>query len=155
MKMSKSRYIQLIHIGKTQLQWDNDLYRQILLDLVGVSSCKDMSVNQLDTVLSHMKSKGFKPITKQRGKGKNSPISRDKEDKTQLDKLRQLWIAMHACGFLRDGSDDALLAWSKNQIKRRNKGIAIERLEWLKTDMLHALIEQLKQWRERLEVQHA
>lgn len=148
MVMSKSRYIQLIHIAKGQLGWDDDLYRQVLNELTKKTSCKDMNVTELKKVLSHMESKGFKVVTKKRGKGKNSPITRDKapEDKTQLDKLRQLWIAMKSRGYIKDGSEEALLTWSKTQAQRLNKNVPIERLEWLKPFMLHHLIEQLKAW---------
>ncbi|MCF2910762.1 regulatory protein GemA [Pseudoalteromonas sp. DL2-H2.2] len=147
--MSKSRLIQLIHVGKGKLQWDEDLYRKVLTDLTKKDSCSKMDVIQLTQVLNHMKSKGFEVITKKRGKGRNSPITRDKDQKTPLDKLRQTWIAMKSRGYLRDGSEQALLNWSKSQAKRLNKGVAVERLEWLKPTMLHALIEQLKSWYQR------
>ncbi|MBQ4852862.1 gp16 family protein [Pseudoalteromonas sp. MMG012] len=149
---SKSKLIQLIHVGKTSLGWDEDLYRQVLVELTKKESCKEMSVGELNKVLSHMKDKGFKVVTKKRGKGRNSPITRDidPEDKTPLDKLRQVWIAMSHRGYLRDGSEAALLTWSKAQAKRMNKNVAIERLEWLRASMVHALIEQLKSWYVRL-----
>ncbi|KZX01029.1 Rha family transcriptional regulator [Pseudoalteromonas luteoviolacea] len=148
MYSSKSKLIQLIHVGKTSLGWDEDLYRQVLVELTKKDSCKGMSVVELNKVLSHMKGKGFKVVTKKRGKGRNSPITRDidPEDKTPLDKLRQVWIAMSHRGYLRDGSEAALLNWSKAQAKRMNKNVAIERLEWLRASMIHALIEQLKSW---------
>ncbi|MBQ4851026.1 gp16 family protein [Pseudoalteromonas sp. MMG012] len=154
MKMNKSRYIQLIHIGKSQLGWGDDLYRSILMKLTSKDSCKAMNVNELEKVLKHMQSKGFEIITKKRsGKsGKNSPMTRDidPEDKIPLDKLRQVWVAMSHRGYLRDGSEAALLSWSNAQAKRMNKSVAIERLEWLRESMIHALIEQLKSWYVRL-----
>ncbi|MCG9761471.1 regulatory protein GemA [Pseudoalteromonas sp. Isolate6] len=147
MYLSKSKLIQLIHVGKTSLGWDEDLYRQILVELTKKESCEGMNVGELNKVLSHMKDKGFKVVTKKRG-GKNSPMTRDiaPEDKTPLDKLRQVWIAMSHRGYLRDGSEAALLNWSKAQAKRMNKNVVIERLEWLRVPMVHALIEQLKSW---------
>ncbi|ASD67687.1 gp16 family protein [Pseudoalteromonas piscicida] len=156
MYLSKSRYIQLIHIAKGQLAWDDELYRQVLTGLTKKKSCKDMNAGELKKVLDHMKDKGFKVEVKKSGKGRNSPITRDKEpkDKTPLDKLRQVWIEMAHAGLLRDGSEQALLSWAKGQAKRFNKGVAVERLEWLQPSMLHSLIEQLKQWRKRLEVEH-
>ncbi|TMP27171.1 regulatory protein GemA [Pseudoalteromonas rubra] len=149
MKLSKSRLIQLIHVGKGKLQWDDAFYREILVHCTGKDSCSKMNAGELNKVLNYMKSKGFEVITKKRGKGRNSPITRDKDQKTPLDKLRQTWIAMKSRGYLRDGSEQALLNWSKSQAKRLNKGAAVERLEWLKPTMLHALIEQLKGWYQR------
>ncbi|MCG7545577.1 regulatory protein GemA [Pseudoalteromonas sp. MM17-2] len=154
MRLSKSRYIQLIHIAKNQLQLDDELYRQVLQDLTKKQSCKDMSVSELDEVLEHFKSKGFKPVSKKGAKGL-SPMSRHKKpgEKTQLDKLRQTWIEMHRAGYIRDGSEVALLNWSKAQAKRWNKGIAVERLEWLTPEALGYLIEQLKRWHVRATTQ--
>ncbi|KZN57635.1 hypothetical protein N473_07095 [Pseudoalteromonas luteoviolacea CPMOR-1] len=146
MKMNKSRYIQLIHIGKGQLNWDDELYRSNLIALTKKNSCLDMSVVELNKVLEFMKSKGFKPVSV---KGKHSPKTRDKVVHSPIDKLRQLWIAMKSRGYLRDGSDDALLVWSKDQAKRLNHNVPIDRLEWLKPTMLHHLIEQLKAWYKR------
>ncbi|MDK1288527.1 gp16 family protein [Pseudoalteromonas umbrosa] len=148
MKMNKSRYIQLIHVGKGQLGWDDELYRSNLVALTKKNSCLDMSVIELNKVLEFMKSKGFKPVSN-KAKGKYSPKTRDKSSHTPLDKLRQLWIAMKSRGYVRDGSDNALLNWTKSQAKRLNHNVAIERLEWLKPGMTHALIEQLKLWYKR------
>ncbi|MCF2829804.1 MULTISPECIES: gp16 family protein [unclassified Pseudoalteromonas] len=152
MYLSKSKLIQLIHVGKTSLGWDEDLYRQNLVKLTKKESCKGMNLGELKRVLDHMKDKGFKVEAKKSGKGRNSPMTRDiaPEDKTPLDKLRQVWIAMSHRGYLRDGSEAALLNWSKSQAKRMNSNVAIECLEWLRAPMVHALIEQLKSWYARL-----
>ncbi len=151
--MTKSRYIQLIHIAKSQLGLDDDLYRSVLLDLTKKSSCKDMGIIELEKVLTYMKSKGFKPKAKKSRKPGNSPVSRNKKagEKTALDKLRQVWIEMARNGLLKNGSEQALVNWSKGQAKRFNKGVPIERLEWLDADVIHFLIEQLKKWYKRLD----
>lgn len=142
----KSWYIKLIHIAKSQLQLEDDLYRANLKELTGKSSCSDMTIPDLVKVLEHMKKSGFKPIS---SKG-NSPKTRSNKEHTMLDKLRQLWIQMHYQGFINDGSDKALQTWTTNQSKRLNKGVAVEKLEWLKGNMLYSLIEQLKKWHMRL-----
>ncbi|WP_046007025.1 gp16 family protein [Pseudoalteromonas rubra] len=141
MKPSKSRLIQLIHVGKGKLQWDDAFYREILVHCTGKDSCSKMNAGELNTVLDYMKSKGFTVITKKRaGKGRNSPITRDKDQKTPLDKLRQTWIAMKSRGYLRDGSEEALLNWSKSQAKRLNKGAAVEQLKsWYQREMVTEL----------------
>lgn len=149
--LSKARYIQLIHIGKSSLKMGDDEYRSVLAGCTGKDSCKGMSQLELDSVLQYMKSLGFKPTAKKRPGKKLSPKTHDKDNKTQLDKLRQLWIVMGKAGHLKDSSDQALLNWSKAQVKRLNKGVAVESLEWLTSEMLNRLIEQLKQWHERCE----
>lgn len=151
MQLSKTRYIQLIHIGKNQLLMSDFVYRALLSSLTGKDSCKDMNISELEKVFLNMKSLGFTPISNRNANKKLSPKTRDKSQKTQLDKLRQLWIAMAREGHLRDGSEQALLSWSKGQAKRFNKNISVERLEWLTPGMLHRLIEQLKQWHKRCE----
>lgn len=142
----KSWYIKLIHIAKNQLQLDDDLYRSNLKELTGKSSCSDMGIPDLVKVLEHMKKSGFKPKS---SKG-NSPTTKSKKEHTMLDKLRQIWIQMHYQGFINDGTDKALETWTTNQSKRLNKGVAVNKLEWLKGNMLYALIEQLKKWHMRL-----
>ena len=151
--LPRARYIQLIHIGKSTLKMDDETYRSVLRILTKKESCSDMTQLELDKVLQHLKTLGFIPIASKKRSGKKlSPSSRDKDTKSQLDKLRQLWIVMAHDGYLKDGSEQALLNWSKGQAKRFNKNVSVERLEWLKPDMLHRLIEQLKQWYKRCEV---
>ena len=151
--LSRKRYIQLIHIGKSQLKLNDENYRAVLMGSASKESCKDMSALELDKVLQRMKSMGFKPTNKRVSSSKFSPKSRDKRQKSMLDKLRQVWIEMSYAGYLKDGSEKALLNWSKNQVKRFNKSIAIESLEWLRPWMLFSLIEQLKKWQKRCEVE--
>ncbi|WDE07255.1 regulatory protein GemA [Thalassomonas viridans] len=146
----KSWYIKLIHIAKTQLKMDDTLYRSSLKSLTGKASCKDMSLPDLVKVLEYMKNSGFKP--KAKISKKKSPKTREKLEgaHTMLDKLRQLWIEMHKQGFIQDGSEPALEKWAINQSKSLNNGQPVNKLEWLPGNMLHAVIEQLKQWHMRL-----
>lgn len=52
--------IQLIHIAKSQLGLDDDTYRQMLNSTTGKSSCSKMDLTELQQVLDHLKTKGFK-----------------------------------------------------------------------------------------------
>lgn len=144
----KSWYIQLIHIAKSQLRLDDDLYRANLQESVKKTSCADMSLSELEQVLEHFKKLGFKPKSVK----KLSPKSSDKKpsEKNMLDKLRQLWIVMHKQGFINDGSEQALENWAIKQSKKFNNDVAVERLEWTSNQMRYKLIEQLKQWHMRL-----
>ena len=150
-RLSVNKYIQLIHIGKSHLKLDDESYQAVLMGVTNKSSCKDMTISELDGVLQKMKRMGFTPRGRRVPSDKFSPKSRDKKQKSLLDKLRQVWIAMNYAGYLEDGSDKALLSWSKNQVKRFNKSIPIESLDWLKPWMLISLIEQLKGWQKRCE----
>jgi phage gp16-like protein len=142
----KGWYIKLINIAKKQLNMDEDLYRQSLTDLTRKNSLRAMTIPDLVMVLEYMKKSGFKVKS---AKG-NSPKSRSKKEHTMLDKLRQVWIQMHYQGFINNGSEQSLQTWASNQSKRLNKGVPITKLEWMKGNMLYALIEQLKKWHMRL-----
>ena len=142
----KSWYIQLIHVAKGQLAIDDQSYRANLQSITGKTSCSNMNISELFQILEFLKSKGFKP----KAKKSYSPKTSNKSTHTQLDKLRQLWIHMSHQGFLNDGSEQALAKWAANQSKILNKGEPITKLEWLKGNMLHTLIEQLKRWHFRL-----
>ncbi|PCI62015.1 MAG: hypothetical protein COB35_04865 [Gammaproteobacteria bacterium] len=143
--MDKKRLIQLVHIAATQLGHDTELSKQIKFEVTGKSSCKYMTVAELNALYKHYKKSGFKPVSKK------PFVKRDNNKKADmLDKLRQLWVEMNAQGFLHDGSFAALEKWAANQSKRLNNGVAITRLEWLPRKQQHALIEQLKQWQQRL-----
>ncbi|MBO9078709.1 MAG: DUF1018 domain-containing protein, partial [Escherichia coli] len=67
--MTKQRLIQLIHIARSDLQMDEDTYRQMLQGLTGKASTKGMDTPQLNRVLESMKKKGFR--IKPAGKAKS------------------------------------------------------------------------------------
>lgn len=68
--MNKQRLIQLIHIARSDLQMDEDTYRQMLQGLTGKASTKGMDISQLNRVMESMKSKGFR--VKPAGKAKSA-----------------------------------------------------------------------------------
>ncbi|MFH4317263.1 phage protein GemA/Gp16 family protein, partial [Acinetobacter baumannii] len=47
----KANLIKLIHVGKTKLGLDDELYRDILTSTTGKTSSKDLNLAQLETVL--------------------------------------------------------------------------------------------------------
>ena len=144
----KSWYKQVINIAKGQLQIEEDNYRAILQDKTGKQSLTDMNIPELYKILEHMKKLGFKPKANKSKSPKTS--GKAESTHTMLDKLRQIWIQMHYQGFISNGSEQSLQTWASNQSKRLNKGVPITKLEWMKGNMLYALIEQLKKWHMRL-----
>ncbi|EAM9430134.1 regulatory protein GemA [Salmonella enterica] len=135
--MERSKIIQLIHIAKGRLGIDTETYRQMLLSVTGKTSTSDMSPSQLNKVLTAMKAKGFvvKPSSKAR-------TTRQLTNFPQAKKLRALWIEMHAQGFVRDSSEEALRRWVKRET-------GIDGLQWLEADKASTAIEKLKKWQER------
>ncbi|MBS3893063.1 MULTISPECIES: gp16 family protein [Serratia] len=62
----KALLIKLIHVGKTNLAWDDETYRGVLARLTGKCSAKNCTDAELERVLGYMKDKGFvrKPTLK-------------------------------------------------------------------------------------------
>jgi len=135
--MTKQRLIQLIHIARSDLQMDEDTYRQMLQGLTGKASTKGMDTTQLDRVLESMKKKGFR--VKPAGKATSSlPL----DNHPQSKKIRALWLEMAAAGIVRDSSEQALALWVK-----RETGISA--LRWLSNEQASSIIEKLKKWQRR------
>lgn len=135
--MTKQRLIQLIHIARSDLQMDEDTYRQMLQGLTGKASTKGMDTTQLNRVLESMKSKGFR--VKPAGKAK-SVIPMDNHP--QSKKIRALWLEMASMGIVRDSSEQALSLWV-----RRETGVSA--LRWLSNEQASSVIEKLKKWQHR------
>lgn len=55
----RKKMLAKIHIAKSQLDLDDDVYRDLLVNTTGLRSCSKMSIPQLENVLTALKSKGF------------------------------------------------------------------------------------------------
>nr|DAJ60635.1 MAG TPA: Protein of unknown function (DUF1018) [Caudoviricetes sp.] len=133
---TKPRLIRLIHIAKQQVGMSDNDYRALLANVSrGKTSSKDLTAEQLETVLRHMKAQGFEVS--------QSP-SRAEEWQgfaTQYDKLRDLWKKLYAEGKVRHNTDHALHSFCAKhggETWRENGNIQsrlIERLKnWLSRD---------------------
>jgi phage gp16-like protein len=100
----RKRLIQLIHIGKGKLGWDDAAYRAFLRGVCGKESCAEMSVRQLRAVFSAMRDQGFKtghvPLVSEEERGRASLA--------QLEYIKGMW---RKCA--RNKSDAALGAMIK------------------------------------------
>jgi len=148
--MSRRGLIAKIHIAKKELALDDGTYRQALHRVTGKASCSTMSDTELDSVLSHFKHHGWKPKNNHR---RYSPNTRHHIHHDHVDKIRALWIDMVKRGVIDNGTEAALDAWVKRTTLRLNKGVGIDRVEWLrsKRDTLAThVLESLKQWQKRV-----
>ncbi|MCG5047326.1 regulatory protein GemA [Pectobacterium brasiliense] len=136
--MTKNQLIKLIHIAKRDLQLDDDTYRQLLINVTGKTSTRDMTVPQLDTVLSAMKKRGFKIKA-----AKKANNTRQLDDSPQSRKIRSLWLEMADAGIIRDRSEAALARWVKRET-------GVDSLQWLNSEQASVIIEKLKQWQRRV-----
>ena len=147
----RTNLIGKIHIGKKQLNMDEDTYRAFLNTAVKKDSCSKMSLSELHQVVEAMKKKGFKVKAKKpndkTGAKKLSPVSKGR----RIDKMRAIWITMAKAGHLNDGSETALLSWTQGEVKKQG-GIPVDSLEWLESqnEVLNKVLEQLKRWQIRM-----
>jgi hypothetical protein len=135
----KPRLIRLLHVARRDLQIADDTWRTLLHGLTGKSSSKDCSAAQLERVLGHLKSKGFK-IRKPKAappRAERRPLDTSAEAK----KVRAIWLFLAGIGAVRDPSEGALNAYVLRQA-------GVDDLRWVR-DMT-PVIEGLKAWAARL-----
>lgn len=124
-----------IHIAKKQMGLTDSEYRLILAVTTDAESCKDLTVEELETVLDRLKSLGFKEAPR-----KDDPkrmLSRQKS------LIRWHWKALSSHGAVTDGGDKALDAWIK-------KRFGVDKLQWLTVAQAQTAIESLKKWQKRV-----
>ena len=135
----RQQLIRLIHVGKRDLNLDDDTYRSMLRTASGgnIDSSSKLSLPQLADVLDVMKQRGFK--IKVDGK----PVAQvTKRQDPQETKIRALWLELHTRGYVLNPSEASVNAY----VKRITR---IERMEWLSTEQASQVIETLKKWLER------
>lgn len=139
--MNRTSMIKVIHIARRDLHLDDDTYRSLLGAVVpGKSSCRDMTVIELQNVIQALEAKGFKSKPLRRSKRRMSAPS-----DVSL-KIRAIWKTMFNQGFVRDGSDIGLDRFVRRHTRIRNGGEGVSSLEWLRADAEDNLLESLKQW---------
>lgn len=134
-----SNLLTLIQVGKRELALDDDMYRDMLEQTVGVRSAKNLSQWQLSKVLDHMKELGFKPKRTAKSKARAPEVA----------KIKAIWITMHKQGFVRNGSDKAIDSYVRRMTTKMNVR-GVERANWLKSNQAAEVLECLKAWHFRL-----
>ena len=70
--MDRAQLIRLINVGRAKLGWDEDLYRALLArfggqaDADGRVSLKSLTDGQMQALLDHQRTSGFRPVAPQR-----------------------------------------------------------------------------------------
>lgn len=169
MNANKKKYIQLIHIAKHQLQIDEMTYRDLLKNLTGKSSSKDMTIPELYKVLEHLRMKGFKKTTgtyvrktRQKATGayaKKPYINYKKNTELKVKsnsayKIRAIWIHMFKQGLIKDGSDSALNAFIRRQMKNTHYAqgdkVWVFSFDKLNNAQADLMLKRLYAWKKRL-----
>ena len=137
MKLNKkSKLIQLIHVGKTKLGLDDELYREVLESCTGKTSSKDLTIQQLEVVLNRFKQLGFEVESKEKTGVANLA------DDAQSKLIRHLWLQLHSAGQVRNGSEKALAKFVENKV-------GVSALQFLSTKSAEMIITHLRQWCKR------
>lgn len=131
----RQRLIRLIHVAKRELRLDEETYRDMLLGVSGKASSADLSTEELEKVLAHLKRNGFK-VRSKRG---DVPQA----DDAQSRMIRGLWLELHQTGAVRNASEAALAAFTKRMT-------GVDALQWLTSEQASKLIEELKRWLSRV-----
>ncbi len=123
----RNRDLGHIHQGKKALGWSDDDYRFHLVNLTGLNSAGDLDAKARAKVLAHMATLGFQPK------------ARAYKPFDQIDKIKWLWRKVYEAGGLRNGSDQALMAFV-----HRTAGMPVSDLRFLPTLQASTVIEALK-----------
>ena len=139
MRFDKTKkLVQLIHIGKAQLGFDDELYRDLIEAMTGKTSTTQLTVPQLEAVLDRLKQLGFAV--------KKTPGVKNLASDDQSRLIRHLWLILHAAGEVRNPSELALANFIQKQT-------GISALQFLSTDSASKVIERLKQWCKRKHIE--
>lgn len=132
----KANLIKLIHVGKTKLNLDDELYRDILNSTTGKTSSKELNIAQLEAVLDRMKQLGFVVDSKPKSEVKN--LASDPQSKL----IRHLWLQLHAAGQVRNKDEKALAKFVENKV-------GVSALQFLSSHHADMIINHLRQWCKR------
>ena len=89
-----------INIGRNELRWDDDDYRQVIADRFdGATSLTQLNVSELENLLEHMKGCGFK-VKRKQGPRRGPPAAGTRPLASEPDakKIRALWLSLYHLG---------------------------------------------------------
>lgn len=118
-----------VHIARKALGMLEDDYRALLQRITGQSSAKHCEDRQLASLIAEFERMGWRPI----GSGKRR---RGAHSQTAW-KARAMWISLYQLGAIENGSDAALEAFGRRQLR-------VDRLQWADARQAFRLIEALK-----------
>ena len=97
----QKKLIQLLHIGKSKLGWDDTAYRAFLGGVCGKDSAADMNEQELNAALSAMRKAGFTSPPR-----RVKPLEKGSATLAQLEYIKGMW---YVCA--RNKSEHAMLAF--------------------------------------------
>lgn len=131
-KTSKRALIAKIHIGKKELGFDDDTYRDVLWRVTGKRSCSDMSIAELKAVIADMQKAGFK-VKPAKKHGKKPDVTAHKKE--LIRKIEAMLADMSLPWAYADGM-------AQNMFK-------VAKVQWLGEDKLRRLMQALAVYQRR------
>jgi phage gp16-like protein len=138
-KQTRDREIRLIHVGRRELQLDEETYRAMLQSVAGVDSSAKLDASGRRNVLDHMKSKGFQV----KSNAKTAAASRNAAD-PQYRKIQALWSELARLDAVQVNTEAAIRVYIK-----RITGVTD--FAFCNNAQVTVIIESLKKWRNRVE----
>lgn len=126
----------LLHVAKAKLGWDDDLYRQALVRIAGVTSSNDLDREGFEAMMGFAEYCGFLPLGKGAPRYGNRP---GMATYAQLELIRELWRELHGD---RECDDAALIGWLHKYQK-------VDSLRFLTIEGARKTITALKAWNGR------
>lgn len=126
----------LLHVAKAKLGWDDDLYRQALVRIAGVTSSNELDKEGFEALMGFAEYCGFRPLGKGAPRYGNRP---GMATFAQIELIRELWREVHGA---RECDDQALSGWLRKYQK-------VDSLRFLTLDGARKTITALKAWKAR------
>lgn len=104
-----AKHLSLVHVAKSRLGLDDESYRDILRNVVGVDSSRKLDAAGFEALMLHFERLGFKSDFGQRNMGNRI----GKASPAQVEKMRALW-SEYTAG---EGNDATLGRWLLRQFK--------------------------------------
>ena len=150
--MSTRRTAELakIHIGKKQLNMDQQTYENMLWTQGRVHSSADLDKHGRHQVIKHLENCGAQFTKRKRSRSATGNAS-----ESQVSMINALWANLAAAGEVIDQSEAGLRKWLQNATRRQHE----RRLGWTSPKFLPGhvaskVIEQLKRWCDRTGVKY-
>ena len=135
MTISKSQKT-ILHVAKAKLGLDDDLYRQALVRIAGVTSSTELDQAGFEAMMGFFEYCGFRPLAKGAPRYGNRP---GMATFAQIELIRELWRELHDA---RECDDEALLGWLRKYHK-------VDSMRFLTMEAARKSITTLKAWKAR------
>ena len=151
-----ANHIAAIHILKSQLKMSDADYRVLLDGLTTHSSCKDMTVSQLEQVRDHMSNLAVRmgvakptlPYVRFSHKAKSTGTAKPAKVLEPLEKkVWALWYALEAAGRITKPASTQARAKALRAYVTRQTGASD--MAFCTGEQLNKLVESMKKWLER------